>query len=229
MIRYIISVIIASTALLLCYVWYPIYIVSGKKAGMLFIRTFFATLLKANNITVEITGLEHIDSSQNYLVLSNHQSIFDIPIVSATLPLDTRIFAKQELLHIPIFGWGMWLYDFVFVDRKKKKDAIQSLHKASAILNKFSFLVFPEGTRSKDGKVHSFKTGAIEIARLSGKPVLLVAVKGSGDVMKKESLFVSGGHIKMKVFPPEKVEKTDNRKERAEAFQKTIASFVELQ
>ncbi|MCK5807913.1 1-acyl-sn-glycerol-3-phosphate acyltransferase [bacterium] len=227
MIRYIISVIIATTAILLCYLWYPIYILSGKRAGMLFIRTFFSTLLKANNITVKMSGLEHIDLEQNYLILSNHQSIFDIPIVSASLPLDIRIFAKQELIHIPLFGWGMWLYDFVFVNRKKKKDAMLSLHRAADTLNNFSFLVFPEGTRSKDGRVHSFKTGAIEIARLSGKPVLLVAVRGSGNIMKKDSLFVSGGSIEIQIFPPEMVAKNDNRKERAKEFQKIIASFVE--
>lgn len=227
MIRYLASIIISTIAILLCYVWYPVYLFSGKKAGMVFIRTFFATLLKANNITVHITGVEHIDKSQNYLILSNHQSIFDIPIVSATLPLDTRIFAKRELLHFPIFGWGMWLYDFVFVNRKKKKDAILSLKRAAKSLERFSFLVFPEGTRSKDGIVKPFKTGAIEIARLSGRPVLLVAVKGSGNIMKKGSLFVSGGSVELHVFPPEIVEKESNRKEKALHFQQVIASFVD--
>ncbi len=228
MFHYLVSLLFAFVAVVLSVFWYPIYLLSGKRAGHLFLaRFFFATLLKINKITVVLEGAEHIVPHRNYLIISNHQSVFDIPILSASLPLDIRIFAKKELMHIPLFGWMMWLYDFVFVDRRSKKGAVAALKRGVAVLERFSFLVFPEGTRSVDGTVAPFKTGAMEIARKSSKEVLPVAVKGSINIMKKNNLAVAGGTVFVHIFPPILIDESANRKETALRFQRMIADFVE--
>ena len=98
-------------------------------------------------VKVTVTGLENVAKNQSYIVVSNHQSHFDIPVVTSCLPLSVRMIAKKELFRIPVFGWAMYLAGHISLDRGKGKKALKSLQKAIARIKKkkYSIVIYPEG------------------------------------------------------------------------------------
>lgn len=205
---------------------YPAYILSGKKVGKYLVRNLFIVILKICGVRVEREGLENVDQNDKYLIVSNHQSVFDIPVIGAVLPLNLRIFAKKELSRIPIFGQLMVLYDFVFVNRNNAREAVRDLKRAAAKMEYYSFLVFPEGTRTKDGTVGKFKTGAFSLAFDSGKKILPVALIGVDKIMKPGKLIVNKGTVHIKTFEPVSIQEGESRKDIAEKLHKTISDYV---
>jgi 1-acyl-sn-glycerol-3-phosphate acyltransferase len=205
---------------------YPFYILSGKKTGKYLVRNLFIVVLKICGVKIVAEGLENVNENEIYLVVGNHQSVFDIPVIGAVLPLNLRIFAKKELSRIPVFGQLMVLYDFVFVNRNNQREAVRDLKKAAQKMEHCSFLVFPEGTRSKDGRVGKFKSGAFSLAFESGKTILPVALTGVANIMRPGKLTVNKGTVYMKIFPPVKIEEGDSRKSVAEKLQLIISEHV---
>jgi 1-acyl-sn-glycerol-3-phosphate acyltransferase len=205
---------------------YPIYVLTDKKIGKYLVRNLFVVVLKICGVKVEVEGLEFVDENEKYLVVSNHQSVFDIPVISANLPLNLRIFAKKELSRIPFFGQMMLLYDFSFVDRKNKRQAVKDLKKAVRLMKFYSYLVFPEGTRTKDGSVGKFKSGAFAMAFETGEKILPIAITGVDRIMKPGQLIVNPGTVKMKVLKPISIETGESRKEIANRLQILIAKNV---
>jgi 1-acyl-sn-glycerol-3-phosphate acyltransferase len=208
---------------------YPFYYFSGKKIGRFLVRDLLIVVLKLCGVKVVTEGLENVDENEKYLVVSNHQSVFDIPVIGSALPLNLRIIAKKELSRFPFFGQMLLLYDFVFVDRKNPRKAIRGLKKAADLLKHYSFLVFPEGTRSVDGSVGSFKTGGISLAFESGVKILPVAITGVDKIMKRGQLIVHSGTVTMKVFPPVTIMPGESRKNVADKLQSMISEYVSLQ
>ena len=206
---------------------YPLYILTGKRVGKNTVKNTFKMVLWINRVKVDVSGRENIDPSKKYLVVSNHQSVFDIPIVSVAVGLDIRIFAKKELSRFPLFGQLLYLYDFVFVNRNNKREAVKNLKKAAEVMKSYSFLVFPEGTRSKDGKVGEFKTGAISLALGNDVNILPVAILDSHKIMTKGSLKINPGTVKVKIFEPTVSLENEKRKDIASRLQKTISSYVD--
>ncbi len=150
-----------------------------------------------------VTGLENLRSGQSYVVCSNHQSLLDIPVVVSSLPLPLRFVAKRSLFYIPIFGWSMYAAGFIPVDRGAKKKAHESLKRVSKRLTKGKCVViFPEGTRSPDGELHSLKSGAFVIAIESGVPILPVAVKGTFYAGPKSTIRIDPHPIEVRIGPP---------------------------
>lgn len=133
-------------------------------------------------------GFGHINPAKPYLIVCNHQSMLDILIVAAKLPLLFKFLAKKELFDIPFLGWHMKLAKYVPVDRANRT----SRHKALVDLSDWlkqgaSVLFFPEGTRSLDGEIHEFRPAAFKIARDAGVDILPVVVDGTGDALPKHS------------------------------------------
>jgi 1-acyl-sn-glycerol-3-phosphate acyltransferase len=127
---------------------------------------------------------------------SNHESTIDIWAVVATIPRGVRFVAKAELFRIPIFGWYMALGGHVPIERKDHARALASLDLAARkIRSGTSIIVYPEGTRSHDGRVHAFKKGPFVLAARAGVPVVPVAVVGAGKVTPKNLLHVHPGTI----------------------------------
>ncbi len=134
---------------------------------------------------------------------SNHESALDIWALLATLPRSFRFIAKQELFRIPIFGWYLSVGGHVPVDRRNRSHAVSSLRKAGAMVRGgTSLVVFPEGTRSKDGHVQPFKKGPFVVAMEAGVPVVPVAVSGSGRVTPKKVIAVVPGTIRIAAGDP---------------------------
>ncbi len=229
MIRFILSMFHTFVYICLAYLTYPVYRFTKGRFGYAFYRSYGRFLLFLGGVNAEVEGIEHIDPEERYLVVSNHQSLYDIPILFALLPLNLRLFAKMELGKVPVFGPILKFHEHVMVDRRNKRDAVRSIKRAVAIAKRFSFAIFPEGTRSKDGKVNKFKVAGLTIGLKAQVPILPVAIKGSGTILAGGKGRVKAGKIAVKVFPPLAVDKTEvmDRKELAEELENSIRSFVE--
>ncbi len=133
----------------------------------------------------------------------NHESALDIWVVFKVLPRSFRFVAKQELFRLPVFGAYMRLGGHIAVDRKNHARAVQSLREAGeAVRGGTSLVVFPEGTRSKDGRILPFKKGPFVVAMEAGVPVVPVAISGSGRVTPKDAIAVVPGTIRVVVGEP---------------------------
>jgi 1-acyl-sn-glycerol-3-phosphate acyltransferase len=160
-------------------------------------------LLAIGGIRLEVKGGELVDPRQPYVICANHASQMDIPTIFGGLRIPVRFMAKKSLFFIPIFGWSMWLARFIPVDRGSSRKARASIKKAaSKVKNGPSVLVFPEGTRSPDGKIQKFKSGAFVLAMQAGVPVLPVAIRGSHDILPRDSVRVKRGTIEFIIGSP---------------------------
>jgi 1-acyl-sn-glycerol-3-phosphate acyltransferase len=133
----------------------------------------------------------------------NHESALDIWVAFKVLPRNFRFIAKEELFRLPVFGWYMRLGGHIPVDRGNHARALQSLRRAGeAVRGGTSLVVFPEGTRSRDARVHPFKKGSFVVAMEAGVPVVPVAISGSGRVTPKDAIAVVPGTIRVAVGEP---------------------------
>lgn len=205
----------------------PLRFVGLKSFTDRFIENFYRDTLSIGGVVVEVEGLENIDPKKHYVIFSNHQSMLDIPVVGAVFPGYTRIIAKKELKRVPFFGWSMWLYDFVFIDRKNKKKAVTALKQAAKLLKEYSIIIFPEGTRSMEGKVGKFKTGGISLAKKAGVEILPVAVSGTHELFPKTSLLMKKGNVRVKIFPPVCPDGEKSKNEIANILQNDVKNFVD--
>lgn len=172
-------------------------------------RAWSRYLFRMSRATVSSTGAEGVDWSKPFIVMSNHQSHFDIPCLFVTVPADLRFLSKHVLAWIPIFGWSMWAAGFIFIDRGNQKKAFASLEAAKqAVQSGRSIVVFPEGTRSTDGMLRDFKKGAFHLAARAGVQIVPAWIEGSRHVFRKSSaVIVPGQHVEVRfgrpILPPE--------------------------
>lgn len=159
--------------------------------------------LRLAGLRIKVRGAEHIPRGRAALYVANHQSNFDIPILYAGLPLQFRWLAKQELFDIPLFGLALQRCGYIPIDRSDRRKALHSMHAAAQqISNGASVIVFPEGTRSPDGRLQEFKKGGALVAVKAQVPIVPVAIKGSFAVMSKDSYRIHGSAIEVEIFPP---------------------------
>jgi 1-acyl-sn-glycerol-3-phosphate acyltransferase len=173
------------------------------RTGYIF-RRLGVAITKANPLwRLEVSGEKISDPRRPYVVVSNHQSMADIPLISH-LPWEMKWIAKVELFKLPIIGWMLKLAADIPVYRQDKRAAAQAFVKAARyIQQKCSVMFFPEGTRSSDGMVHRFTDGAFALAIKYNVPVLPLVVEGSRDCLPKRSWkFGKPQDIKLKVLPP---------------------------
>jgi len=160
-------------------------------------------ILFASRIKVTVKGLANIDPSQSYIFMSNHQSNFDIPVLLAYLPVQFRWLAKAELFKIPIFGRAMRAAGYVKIDRFNQKSAFESIREAARKMkNGVSVMIFPEGTRSRDGNIRPFKKGGFIMAVDSKVPIVPVILQGTWTIMEKSSLKINTGEVSLNIETP---------------------------
>jgi len=152
---------------------------------------------------ITITGREHINPNQVYVIVSNHQSLADIPLLSH-LKLNTKWLAKVELFRVPLFGWLMRMAGDVPVDRAAPRQAARALMQCGKYLRQnCSVVFFPEGGRSKDGEVQPFNEGAFQLALREHVPILPVVVEGTGKALPSQSwLWGNSRDIQLRVLNP---------------------------
>jgi 1-acyl-sn-glycerol-3-phosphate acyltransferase len=166
-------------------------------------RGWARVVLFTCGIKVRVRGLEKLDRLRNYVYVSNHASMFDIPAIIAGIPDQIRIVYKKELEIIPIFGWGLKWGSYIGIDRGKGGDAMKSLDEAAETMrNGASVLLYAEGTRTLDGKLQPFKRGAFNLAIKSGVPVVPLTVNGSFHIMPKHSIIIQPGTVELVLESP---------------------------
>jgi 1-acyl-sn-glycerol-3-phosphate acyltransferase len=164
-------------------------------------RTWSSWILRTTGVRVTVIGLERLDSRRSYVLAANHQSIYDIPILFASLPLQLRIVAKASLGSFPFLGWHLQRTGHLLVDRKKPgADIVDKMKRL--VSESHSLIVFPEGTRSVDGTVGRFKKGSFLVAIDAGLPIVPVSVSGSRHVMTKGQLMVRPGDVRVTIHEP---------------------------
>lgn len=160
-------------------------------------------LLIVTNVRPHIIGKEKIKKGQSYIIISNHQSEFDILALVTTLGTQFRWIIKKELKKAPLFGYALYKSRNIFIDRSNTKDAIKSINEGINRLPKgASVMFFAEGTRSSDGKIQEFKKGGFIMAIEKGLPILPVTVSGSRKTLPKKSLVFSPGPIEVIIGEP---------------------------
>jgi len=154
-------------------------------------------------LKVTIKGKKNYNKNKSYVIVANHQSMADIPVIHGHLGLNIKWIMKKELGEIPIFGSACRQLGCIIVDRADHDAALKSIEDAKKKLSqKASVLFFAEGTRSRDGKVMPFKKGAFRFACETELPILPVTVKNSFDILPSDSLDLIPGTIELIVHPP---------------------------
>ena len=164
-------------------------------------RAWAWLLLRTTGVRVTVRGIDKLDPHRSYVFASNHQSIYDIPIVFTSIPLQLRIVSKASVGNFPFLGWHLRRTGHLLVDRKNPGAGIVK-KMARLVGGARSLIVFPEGTRSVDGSVARFKGGTFLVAIDAGLPVVPVSIAGSRHVMRKGRLMTCPGHVTLTIHEP---------------------------
>ena len=166
-------------------------------------RIWSGWILTSLGIPLSVVGADRIQAGRTYVLMSNHQSVFDIFALFRGVEVPLRMVAKRVLFWIPILGWSMAMCGFIPIDRSNRESAIRSLARAARkIRSGVSVLVFPEGTRSRDATLRPFKKGGFMLALDAGVPVVPVVVLGTDRIMEKGSLRVGHAAIEVRIGHP---------------------------
>jgi 1-acyl-sn-glycerol-3-phosphate acyltransferase len=165
-------------------------------------RTWSRILLWLGGVRVEVRSRGELPKGA-YVFVANHSSNLDIWLMFAHLNYDFRFVSKKEWGYVPLFGWAMRAADIVFVDRGNSRQAMTSIIRAAdKIRSGRSILIFPEGTRSRDGELMSFKGGALYLALRAQVPVVPIAIEGAFALMPPSRSFITPGKIVIHIGTP---------------------------
>lgn len=174
---------------------------------------------------IEVVGREHLEPHEPMLVMSNHQSHYDVPALFQTLPGSVRMVSKKELFRIPIFGAALRAAEFVEVDRGDRARAIVSLNGAQRLFRSgISVWIAPEGTRSSDGRLGPFKKGGFILAEEADVPILPVSVDGTRRILAPHTTdFRLGEKVRVTIHPRIRRSEVSSRDEWISRVREAIA------
>jgi 1-acyl-sn-glycerol-3-phosphate acyltransferase len=184
--------------------------------------------VRAAGIKIEMRGLENIPAGRSCIFMSNHVSNLDPPVVLPLLPGRSSVLLKKELMGIPILGKAMHLAKFVPVARGSRRDAAQASVEAAAdaLRSGLHILVYPEGTRSLDGRLSTFKKGPFFLALETQAPIVPIALSGTQTMMRKGSNAIVPGLARIQVLPAIEPSKYATREELMLAVRSAIAEAL---
>lgn len=182
----------------------------------------------AAGIRVEITGLEHVPGDRASIYMCNHVSNLDPPVLLPLLPGRSSVLLKKELMNIPILGRAMRMGGFVPVERGGKRDAAQAsvIAAGEALKSGLHILVFPEGTRSRDGRLSTFKKGPFFLAQQTQAPIVPIAISGTETMMHKGSVAIAPGLARVQVLPVVEPADYATREDLLRAVRRAIAEAL---
>jgi 1-acyl-sn-glycerol-3-phosphate acyltransferase len=195
----------ASIATLLLFIPITLAAVSSTTGNLAFTisRIWAWIMLKATCVRTVIRNPEKIVKGQSCIIISNHQSEYDILALVTTLGIQFRWIIKMELRKVPLFGYALYVSRNIFIDRSHTDQAVKSINQGLDRLPKgVSVMFFAEGTRSYDGSIQPFKKGGFIMALEKGIPILPITVNGSRKVLPKKSLVFHPGTIEVVVSDP---------------------------
>ena len=203
--RNILAFLVAAVLILLVFL--PVAAVSGIGQRRDFIfscgRLVVGATLGVLGVRVALRGLDAVDWSRPPVIVSNHLSNLDGPLLVHVLPVNPRVLIKAEARRIPLVGWILKLAGFVFVDRSSAARRQQALEEAVERITRTRspFVVFPEGTRRRGGAPGEFKKGSFVIARRAGAPVLPVRIRGTERLLPPGRRTCAAGRVEIEFFP----------------------------
>jgi 1-acyl-sn-glycerol-3-phosphate acyltransferase len=155
-------------------------------------------------VTVQVHGLEHIDPASSYVYAANHQSWFDIFAMLGKLPVQFRWLAKTELFKVFVLGRAMAAAGYIPIDRSNRRQAFESIKLAAQRVREgTSVVIFPEGTRSLDGKLQDFKKGGFILAIQSQHPIVPISISGTHTILPKTGQWrIHPGLVQMTIGRP---------------------------
>lgn len=182
-------------------------------------------------IKIEVNGRENIDKKTSYVFVSNHQSAFDIFLIYGYLNHNFKWMMKKSLEKIPFVGIACKISKHIMVDRSSASAIQQTMQRAQSILKHgMSLVVFPEGSRTPDGKIKPFKRGAFSLAADFNLPIVPMTIEGAYQVMSKSTFRVKPGKIKLTIHKPFAIETIDgenNKEHIANALEKSYQVITE--
>jgi 1-acyl-sn-glycerol-3-phosphate acyltransferase len=184
--------------------------------------------VRAAGIRAEITGLENVPQGRSCIFMCNHVSNLDPPVVLPLLPGRSSVLLKKELMNIPILGQAMRLGKFVPVERGSRRDAAKASVEAAAdaLRSGLHILVYPEGTRSPDGRLSTFKKGPFFLALQTGAPIVPIALSGTEHMMRKGSSAITPGLARIQLLPAIESSAYQTREDLMRAVRAAIADAL---
>ncbi len=176
---------------------------TGRKTHFYGAVPWAKMILRVCGIKVRVSGLGNLDTDVPRIYMTNHQSFFDIFALLACLPVNFKFILKQELMKLPVLGPAMRKAGYIGIERGDPRKAVKSMNQAAErIKNGASVLIFPEGTRSPDGRLGQFKKGGFSLAIKSGCDIVPVAINGSHRIAHKGSLRIKKGSFSLSIGKP---------------------------
>ena len=178
-----------------------------------YVKEWAEYVLKISGVNISVSGIENIPD-ETVIFVCNHRSFFDIPVVLACLDKPYGLMSKDSVEKIPFLGKWMRELNCVFVDRNNPRKAVRALELVgNNIDNGYSMIIFPEGTRSKNGELLKIKTGAFKLAVKKNVSIVPIAMTGTDDVFEKNNLKIVPGNVTLKVLPKIAVTSDSNYKD----------------
>ena len=211
-------------------IWGPIYtfIVKDISAFYWTVMWVVSAGVRAAGITVLVEGRENIPSDRACIFMSNHVSNLDPPVLMPAIPQRMVIMLKKSLMGIPILGNAMRMAKFIPVERGSRRDSAKATVEAAAaaLAEGLPIVVFPEGTRSLDGRLSQFKKGPFFLAIQTGAPIIPVAISGTEKMMRKGSNWIAPGVARIQMLPVVRPEDYPSREALMTAVHAAIAAAL---
>jgi 1-acyl-sn-glycerol-3-phosphate acyltransferase len=165
-------------------------------------RSWAKMVVLSTGSKVVVTGKENLPSSGNICFVSNHQGLFDIPVILGFLGVHTGFVAKRELFRIPVLSQWMREIPCTFIDRRNPRKAIQTFQKSAELIKKGNpMVIFPEGTRSRSDKIGNFHLGSLKLPIMAEATIVPLAIKGSWRIYEIDKR-IHPATVYLKILPP---------------------------
>jgi 1-acyl-sn-glycerol-3-phosphate acyltransferase len=166
-------------------------------------RFWGRNMCRVCGIEVSTEGGNDVEWTRPVIVMANHQSYFDIPVLYAALPEPFGMLAKQELFRLPVFSAAMRGMRCVPIDRGNRRQSFESLRQAAEqVRSGNSIVVFPEGTRSPDGRIQELKKGPFHLAEMARVPIVPVGIRGTRQALARDGVLVRSAKVHVSIGAP---------------------------
>jgi 1-acyl-sn-glycerol-3-phosphate acyltransferase len=188
------------------------------------------SIVRRARIDLRVDGLEHAVAGESFVLMSNHQSLYDVPVIYQALQRRIRMVAKKELFQVPIWGRAMQRAGFISLDRTNRERSRETLLASANVLHTgTSIWIAPEGTRSRTGELGPFRKGGFHLALQSGARILPITVIGTRKVLPAKGAKITDGcSVQVVIHPPidPKLYGEERRDELSDAVRHSIASAL---